>query len=61
MDLYFQGMGWYHKGACPENMEQACGFTNALWRSIREISSGSTQTARTLRDSPFRSRKNRRR
>ena len=26
MDLYFQGMGWYHKGLTPENMEQARGF-----------------------------------
>ena len=26
MDLYFQGMAWYHKGLAPENMEQARGF-----------------------------------
>ena len=26
MDLYFQGMGWYHKGLAPENLEQARGF-----------------------------------
>ena len=26
MDLYFQDMGWYHKGLAPENLEQARGF-----------------------------------
>ena len=37
MDLYFQGMAWYHKGLAPENGTSAQIFQRAL-RSIREIS-----------------------